>query len=442
LRTGVLGLSLPTFLSLRTAADAADRPRRAKSCMLLYCWGGMSHHETFDLKPDAPEEYRGEFNPIATRVPGIHFGEHIPGLAQQADKLAVIRSIHHRSSAHGKGMYWNFTGHPPLAPELAVNVPPTRADWPSLSAMIAKFRRAPVGFPAAVQIPHPMVDNDTRQAGEGAGFLGQNYDPVIVRPDRGQPWGGVSRDLGQLVLTPCSDMDDDRARRRERLLRVVDGPMRPSPSQRVHDQFHTMASDLLTSPRVRSAFDLNREPAHLRDRYGGHVCGQSLLLGRRLIEAGVPCVTVLCSAGDLNNGAGDHWDTHSNNFVRLRRDLLPPLDRGLSVLLADLADRGLLDETVVLLFTEFGRTPKVNRSAGRDHYPSVYSVALAGGGIRGGQVYGSSDRLGAFPFDRPCSPADLHATLFHALGIPLDSHLEDGAGRVYPLTDGDVLPLF
>jgi hypothetical protein len=193
---------------------------------------------------------------------------------------------------------------------------------------------------------------------------------------------------------------------------------------------------------VQAAFDLDREPAPLRDRYGDHLCGQSVLLARRLTEAGVPICTVICAAGDLNGSAGDHWDTHGNNFNRLKNDLLPPFDRAVSALLQDLHDRGRLGETLVVILTEFGRTPRLNRGAGRDHYPFCYSVALAGGGIRGGQVYGSSDRLGAVPRDQPCGPADLHATLFRALGIPLDLHLEDGSGRSFPLSEGRVLPLF
>jgi uncharacterized protein (DUF1501 family) len=191
---------------------------------------------------------------------------------------------------------------------------------------------------------------------------------------------------------------------------------------------------------VQATLDLEREAPRVRDRYGDHVCGQSVLQARRLVEAGVPLVTVICAAGDLNGSAGDHWDTHGDNFNRLKRALLPPLERACTALLDDLADRGLLDQTLVVWLTEFGRTPKC-AGAGRDHYPFCYSAALAGGGIRGGQVYGSSDRQGAFPRDLPCGPNDLHATIFHALGIPLDSHLTDFQGRPQAITDGTPLPL-
>jgi hypothetical protein len=435
-------LGLADFLGWRSLAKAAAQPpREAKACIVIYCWGGMSHHETWDPKPRAPVEYRGEFRPIATAVPGIQIGEHMPRLARHTDKLAIIRSMHHRSSAHGKGMYWNFTGHPPMAAEVAANQPPSRQDWPSLGAMVSHFRRAPRGFPSAVQLPYPMVDNNTLQAGENAGWLGRAHDPVHVRPDRGRPWGGVSRDLGAMVLRRAEGVDGERQAARRQLALVLDHDF-PTSGGRGYEHFRQMAADILVRPSVQAAFNLDLEPVHLRQAYGDHLCGQSLLLARRLTEAGVPIVTVISAAGDLNGSAGDHWDTHGNNFNRLRNELLPPFDRGVSALFEDLHQRGRLDETLVVILTEFGRTPHINAAAGRDHYPYCYSIALAGGGIRGGQVYGSSDRLGAFPRDLPCGPNDLHATIFQALGIPLGAHLHDNFGRPLPLTDGRALPLF
>jgi uncharacterized protein (DUF1501 family) len=199
---------------------------------------------------------------------------------------------------------------------------------------------------------------------------------------------------------------------------------------------------MLVNSKVQQAFDLNREPQSVRDLYGEHICGKSALLARRLTDVGVPIVTVICAAGDLNGAAGDHWDTHGDNFNRLKNTMLPTFDRAASALIGNLADCGRLDETLVVVMTEFGRTPKINRGAGRDHYPNCYSVVLSGGGIRGGQVYGSSDRIGAEPADKPCTPADLHATIFHALGIPADSQLSDQLGRPLALCDGRSLPLF
>ncbi len=402
----------------------------------------MSHHETWDTKPDAPVEYRGEFRPIATAVPGIHIGEHLPRLARHVDKLAIVRSMRHRSSAHGKGMYWNITGHPSEQAEVAVNQPPSRLDWPCLGAMVAKFRSAPAGFPSAIQLPYPLVDNNTLQAGDDAGFLGRACDPVIVRPDRGRPWGGISRDLGTMVLRRTDDVNSQRLIARQNLTQILDQRFSSAGSASAYDHFREMASDILLSPTVQGAFNLERESPRVRDAYGDHLCGQSLLMARRLTEAGVPIVTVICAAGDLNGAAGDHWDTHGNSFNRLKRDLLPPFDRGVSALLTDLAERGRLDDTLVVMLTDFGRTPRINGGAGRDHYPHCYSIFLAGGGIRGGQVYGSSDRIGAFPRDLPTGPADVHATIFQAMGIPLDSHLRDNAGRPHALTTGQPLPLF
>src|SRR5262245_31673289 len=346
---GALGLSLPAYLSRRAArAATADGFGRARSVIILYCWGGMSHLETWDLKPNAPAEYRGEFQPIATATPGIRVGEHMPRLARQTHQLAIIRSIHHRSSAHGKGMYWNFTGHAPPQAEVAVNQPPSRQDWPCLAAMVARFRRAPGSFPSALQIPYCMVDNGTLQAGENAGWLGPSYDPVLVRPDRGRPWGGVSRDLGTLVLRRADGVEPGRLSSRRLLVQRLEQSSPLGGASRSYEHYQEMASDLVSSPRVQAAFNLDLEPLRVRQAYGDHLCGQSLLLARRLSEARVPAITVICAAGDLNGSAGDHWDTHGNNFNRLKDDLLPPLDCAASSLLRDLADRGRLDETLVV----------------------------------------------------------------------------------------------
>ncbi len=442
---GLLGLSLPAYLGLRAGATETRTGGggfgKAKSCIVLFCWGGVSHLDTWDPKPEAPAGVRGEFQPIATSVPGIRVGEHMPLLARQMHRLAVVRSIHHQSTAHGKGMYWNMTGHPPPQPQVADNLPPSSQDWPNLGSVVSRMRKAPRGLPGAVQLPYPLVDNKTLQAGDGPGWLGSAYAPVVLRPDRGRAYGGVSRDLGTLVLQPSPDTDAQRIRDRAALARALEQSMPGGSGVRDYQNFNDLALDLLSSPRVRATLDLDREDVRVRQKYGDHICGTSVLMARRLIEAGVPIVTVICAAGDLNGSAGDHWDTHGDNFNRLKKALLPPLEQASSALLEDLAARGRLDETLVVWLTEFGRTPKLSGN-GRDHYPFCYSVALAGGGIRGGQVYGSSDRIGALPRDLPCGPNDLHATIYHALGIPRDSHLRDNLGRPFPLTDGQPLPLF
>jgi Protein of unknown function (DUF1501) len=437
--TGMCGLSLPAFMQLQHSAAASAAPQgKAKSCIVVYCWGGMSHLESWDPKPEAPPEVRGEFVPIPTATPGIQISEHMPLLAQQTEKLAIIRSINHDDSAHGRGMYWNLTGH---KPPRAGNIPPMSNDWPSLPAMVSKLRSAPRGVPSAVRIPYPMVDNGTLQAGEYGGWLGVKYDPIIMRPMRGEPFGGVSRTLGSEVFS-LGDIDLERVSSRSGLLSSLERPISRSDDFESFNHFQTLAKDIMLGSAVKDAYNLDKENPKVRESYGDHLGGQSMLLARRLTEAGVPVVQVCCAAGDLNGGAGDMWDTHADNFNRLKNRLLPVFDRGASALLADLDSRGTLDETLVVFLTDFGRTPKINRAAGRDHYPGVYSVALAGGGIRGGQVYGSSDSNGAFPRTQPCGPADMHATIFHALGISPRAEIHDVLGRPFPVSDGEVLRLF
>lgn len=443
---GAVGMSVPTLLALRSVASGETDGRsafgKAKSCIVLFCWGGISHHESWDPKPDAPAEVRGEFDPIDTATPGIRISEHLPLLARQTERLAIIRSIHHRSSAHGMGMYWNMTGHPHERPEVADNRAPTRAQWPSLASMVSALRTTPAGVPPAIRLPYPLVDNGTLQAGEYGGWLGPAYDPVVVRTPRGTEFGGVSRDLGSPVLNFAEGLDRERLDLRRSLLSGMESSQHLTNGSPSFHHFRELGFDLLLSQRVREAFELEREPDQIQEAYGDHICGQSVLLSRRLVQAGVPIVTVCCAAGDLNGSAGDHWDTHGDNFNRLKNTMLPSFDRPASALITDLDERGMLEETLVVFLTDFGRTPRINGGAGRDHYPHVFSVVLAGGGIRGGQVYGSSDAHAAFPHSQACGPNDLHATIFQALGIPLDAQLTDQLNRPHTITDGHPLPLF
>lgn len=436
---GACGLTFPAFLRLQNVSAASPWGLgQAKRCIILYCWGGMSHHETWDPKPDAPAEIRGEFETIQTATPGIMIGEHLPKLSRHSGKLAIIRSAHHDDSAHGRGMYWNLTGH---RPPRAGNIPPKREDWPTLAAMISKFRPAPNDVPASVRLPYPMVDNGTLQAGEYGGWLGATYDPIVMRPPGGEPYGGVSRTLGSEVLQ-LGEVDQNRVQTRTSLLEQLEQQISSRGEMPNFDHFRSLATDILLGTAVRNAYDLEKEDPKVRESYGNHLAGQSMLLARRLTDAGVPVVQVCCAAGDLNGGAGDMWDTHADNFNRLRDRLLPVFDHATSALLQDLDQRGTLDETLVAVLTDFGRTPRVNGAAGRDHYPNVYSVALAGGGIQGGQVYGSSDAQGAEPKSLACGPADIHATIFHSLGISPRAQMLDPLGRPFPVSDGEVLPLF
>jgi hypothetical protein len=451
---GLGGLTLPGLLNLRSitsaiaeaqqdlpASDQAHGGRpvggKAKSCIIVFCWGGMSHHESWDPKPEAPVEIRGEFQPIRTATPGIVLSEHMPLMARQTEKIAIVRSIHHDDSAHGRGMYWNLTGH---RPPRTGNIPPMRNDWPSLPAVVSHLRPAPKGVPGAVRLPYPLVDNDTLQAGEYGGWLGVKYDPIVIKTPKGDPFSGVSRSLGSEVLE-LGDVDHARIARREQLrTRFEHSPGQPGDFVD-HDHFYELAREMLLGAAVRQAYDLDQEDPRVREMYGNHIGGQSMLLARRLTEAGVPVVQVCCAAGDLNGASGDMWDTHGDNFNRLKNRLLPVFDRGMSALLTDLDQRGTLDETLVVMLTDFGRTPRINAGAGRDHYPSVYSIMFAGGGIRGGQVYGSSDSNGAFPRTNPCGPPDAHATIFHALGISPRTTIIDPLGRPMSICDGEVLPL-
>ena len=442
---GMGGLSLPAMLALQAAAkeSTAPGPRRpAQSLIIVYLWGGMSHIDSLDPKPGAPREVRGEFQPISTATPGITVCEHLPLLARHTEKMAIIRSICHDDSAHGRGMYWNLTGH---APPTSGGLAPKSTDWPTLAAMVSKLRPPPSDVPPSVRLPYPMVDG-VMQAGEYGGWLGLEHTPIIMRPSRGEEFGGVSPSMGVDVLR-SGDLDGPRTAERHGLLSHMDRLSHTDRSIGLpadfagFSHFHALAKEMMLGSAVKTACDLDREDPRILESYGHHLGGQSMLLARRLTEVGVPVVQVCCAAGNLNGGVGDMWDTHADNFNRLKTRLLPVLDRGLSALLQDLENRGRLDETLVAVLTDFGRSPQVNGIAGRDHYPGCYSVMLAGGGIRGGQVFGSSDATGSRPLSDPCGPADVHATIFQALGLSPRAELRDHLGRPMAATDGRVLPL-
>jgi hypothetical protein len=449
LRLGAGGLSLPAWLALQNSGLARTRPGsggfgQAKSCIILFAWGGMSHLDTFDPKPDAPSDIRGEFRPIRTAIGGLELSEHLPRLAQQARRLAVVRSVHHGASGHRPAAYWNLTGHaPPFALE---NWRASRKDWPCLGSQVARAfgPKVPAPFPGTVTLPYPLGDGG-RANGLDGGFLGISCDPIICRPPQGLPYEGKSEEAGTIEIGLSPDVPQSRLDARRALLSGLEGASPASVSGEETlpmTEWRGRALDLMASARAAATFDLGREPRQVREAYGNHICGQSVLQSRKLVEAGIPLVTVFCAAGDLNGSVGSHFDTHADNFNRLKRDMLPPLDQASSALLKDLADRGRLDETLVVWLTEFGRTPKISPSGGRDHYPACYSVAFAGGGIQGGQVYGKSSPLGAEPVEHPCNPEDLQATIFHALGIDPAFTVQDHDGRPLQACDGKTLPLF
>ena len=436
---GLAGLTLPTFFKAQ-AASGLNRTRKAKSCIIIYTWGGMSHYESFDPKPDAPAEVRGEFKPIGTATPGIQFCEHLPLLARHSDKLAIVRSVHHTQGGHQQGMYVTLTGHDPKGGIKAKS----RENWPSLTSMLSRFHNPAIGTPAAIRMPYSMYDNGTQMAGEGAGWLGSNYDPILLRTPAGKAYGGVNR-FTDRELNLKLNVQEHRVSNRNSLLEQMDHDL----GQRIGsaaaydqlDHFRRMAADMLIGSPVRDAYDLEKEDPRIRAMYGDHMGGQTLLLSRRLVEAGVPVVQALCSASDLAGGGGDNWDTHRGHFPKMKDRLLPVFDRSVSALLTDLEMRGMLEETLVVFLTDFGRTPKINNNGGRDHHPGVYSLALAGGGIRGGQVYGSSDSKGAEPGSYACTPADVHATVYQAMGIDPRAELYDQLDRPFQICDGQPLPL-
>lgn len=450
LSLGISGFSLPQILALRSATEAsgvASANRgfgRAKSCIVLFAWGGLSHHDTFDLKPNAPANIRTRFREIPTDIPGTRVSEHLPRFAKMMKHWALVRSVHHNSPSHRSGAYWNLTGHEP--PNPTGNWPATRDDWPSLGSMIWQALGDGHGaIPGAVALPYTLYDGGTAN-GQDGGFLGLVRDPAVIRPNSSTPlkmYGGRSPTSGHVQLELPEQVDLQRLERRRSLIKGFENSSTGNPNEgQATIRLRETALDMLLDPKVSDAFDIEQEPTHLRETYGMHICGQSALMARRLTETGIPVATVYCAAGDLNGSKGDHFDTHANNFNRLKDNMLPPLDQTAYALIEDLRQRGRLDETLVVLLTEFGRTPKINGAAGRDHYPNCYTVAFAGGGIQGGQSYGKSDSMGAHPADKPCSPADLHATIFHALGIDPRHTIPARDGRPLPMCDGNPLPLF
>ncbi len=437
LRVGSLalaGLSLPELLAARSRAGAAAK---VKSCIRLFMWGGPSQHETFDLKPEAPEGVRGQFKPIATNVPGIRICEHLPLLARMADRYAIVRSLTHTGVNHGTSAYHMLTGHIHFTPGTLRH--PTPHDLPNVGSAVSRYGRTIKDVPAAVSLPSVLHDGDGGEVpGQGPGILGQRHAPFLVNGDP------TRSDFSIDTLTLPGDVAGRRFRERVTLQAALDREaerLGRLPGASEIDAHYERAFRFLNSSAMQRAFHLSGEPAATRERYGNHHFGQSCLLARRLVEAGVPLITVYWNAPHIDNL--QHWDTHKDSFNRLQNHLLPHFDSGMTALLDDLQQRGLLDETLIVWHGEFGRTPKLNKNGGRDHWGFCQSALLAGGGINGGQVLGSSDATAAYAAESPVSPDDMAATIFHALGIPLDQEMRDAQGRPLPLCLGrPVLRLF
>jgi hypothetical protein len=436
LRVGGLGFTgLMWSDCLRAHAErrpAAGRVGRARACIVVYSYGGPSHLDILDLKLDAPREIRGEFRPAATSVPGVAITEHLPRLARLAHHYAIVRSVTHRDNDHAIGAYLALTGYShPRNDVLGIEPPASPQDLPSLGSVVSRLRPAQRPVFSYVTLGELRHLGHHDSMGQNAGCLGRLYDPFtvpFVRPGNGAlDLSGVASVMARV---DAGQMDSRRALRRQ--MERAAPALEATAGMRNLDGFTRRAFELLAAPASRDAFDVGKEPQRVRGLYGPTPFAQSCLLARRLVEAGVPLVTVY-SFGNRD------WDTHGGNFPALRETLLPPTDRGLSALLHDLHSRGLLDETLVVWMSEMGRTPRVNGGGGRDHWSFCYSVLLAGGGVRGGQVYGSSDRSAAYPSTNPVSPADLAATIYHCLGIDPRGHLTDQQGR--PLVVGSGTPI-
>ncbi|MBI1373555.1 MAG: DUF1501 domain-containing protein [Phycisphaera sp.] len=443
LRVGALaplGLGLPALLGgvahAATAASAATRGGtfgRAKRCLMLYMWGGPSHIDMFDMKPDAPVEYRGEFSPVRTKTPGINLCEHLPHLATQIDKIGLIRSITHTDNNHSTAAHWMLTGHKHAVS--AENFNARGTDFPHIGSVVSKLSPTDGTLPTFVALPEVIATTaGAVTPGQGGGMLGRRYDPFRINQHPDDP------DFAVHDLTLPGGMQAGRMQERRHLLDQLDATRRDLHAVAeagVFDSYQQRAFDLITSPHARDAFNLDAEPASERDRYGRHTFGQSVLMARRLLESGVKLVTVYWHRD--KPGVDTTWDTHGDNFNQLRDRLIPQIDRTVATLLADLDTRGMLDDTLVVWNSEFGRTPKVNAKAGRDHWGRCNSLWMAGAGVPGGQVYGSTDRLASHPETDPVSPGDFAATIYHLLGLAPDTLLYDALGRPFPIATGNVL---
>jgi hypothetical protein len=418
-------------LSLANPAVAAAPAGKIRSCILIFFYGGPSQFETWDPKPDAPAEIRGEFKPIETSAPGVRISEHLPLTAKVMHRMAIIRSMTHPMKNHNAAAVEALCGRTPLGGDQELLADDALA-FPCYGSVLDYARRdGSRGDLASVALPHVMY-NVVRLPGQTSGFLGSRYQPYQVQSDPNTP----NFSPGELDV-PASFAA--RLENREALLRSVDGQLDRSErllNQRPAPVPYQRAFSLLRSEPVRRAFRIQSEEDRTRERYGRNTLGQSLLLARRLVEAGVSFITVF---DKIHNGQEANWDSHEKVFVRSREALLPPADRGLSGLIEDLEARGLLESTLVIGCAEFGRTPKINASAGRDHWPDCYSIVLAGGGVRGGTVHGASDETGAYPALDPTTPGDLAATLFWRFGVDPTQEMRDGTNRPYPLADGKPL---
>lgn len=417
---GALNLSLPQLLTAGERSSPQGGSPKADSCILVFLNGGPSHLDMWDMKPELPQEMRSQFQPIATSTPGVQVCEHLPKLAKIMSRCALVRSVNHDQVAHAPAVYTALTGAKSMVRTGLLGAKPT--DHPSIGSAVGSFRP-----PNSQVMPYVLMPYLTQEGAGGppqpgfmGGWFGKAHDPFLVLKGTGP---GT---LAMPSLFPGSGMTSERVQARGRLLNdmnLTGGSLRNSQSRDL-ENFQARACDLLTSSAAQRAFQLDQEPLRVRDAYGRNIYGQSMLLARRLVEAGTR-LTCISWAPDANAT----WDTHGGNFAKLKNDLLPPFDAGISSLINDLTDRGLLERTLVVVMGEIGRTPKINGGAGRDHWEFCYTVMMAGGGIKGGLTYGASDKRGAYPSNCPVTASDIVATIYHGLGIRADQEIHDRQNR-------------
>ncbi|MBI2826913.1 MAG: DUF1501 domain-containing protein [Planctomycetia bacterium] len=432
---GLAGISLPKLLWADERRSETGLRAQADACVLVFLNGGPSHLDMWDMKPDAPQDIRGEFKPIATSLPGVQLSEHLPRLARHMHRSALVRSVHHAIGfAHGAAVYTALTGHD--RGDTTMITPTGPNDYPAIGSVAALVRPPEHLTVPFVSLPYISTEGigGPPQAGFFGGLLGKGQDPLFVTKDPNKP------DFSVPELTLQSDVGTDRLSRRKSLEGTIDARFAECMSHRAAsmDTFRERAFSLLTSPATQRAFQISQEPDRVRDAYGRNIYGQSFLLARRLIEAGTRVVTIAWSPD-----ANATWDTHWDHVNRLKNELLPPLDMGLASLLDDLVERGMFERTLVVVMGEFGRTPKImtvndpsmpiTSIPGRSHWPFCYSLFMAGGGIKPGFVYGASDKTGSFPADKPVIPAAIIATIYGALGIPNTFEFRDPLKRPYTL---------
>lgn len=449
---GLMGFGTAELLRLRCMAHSED-PAPARSVIFIFLTGGLSQHDSFDMKPEAPADVRGEFQPIATRTAGIQICEHLPLLAQRSDRWTLLRSMATASSGHEPACHMLLTGHLDLPAGFSLDKVPSPNEWPSIPAVVtyATRNRKTNLLPPAVVLPEPSVNEIGKvRPGQYSGRLGSRWDawhvdiaapcplgngacPNCFRFE-GTPFEHAAEAVFATPMLTLPEGGDKRMHGRLGLLRQIQLQQRKLDGLAHNlDRHRQQAISVLTDPKTSSAFNVENADPQILDRYGRNKFGLSLLMAKRLIEAGVNLVQV-------NLGKNSSWDTHRRNFVNLKNNLLPPMDRSVSALIDDLADSGLLESTLVIMTGEFGRTPKINKDAGRDHWAPVNTILFAGGGVRGGKVIGASDRIGAYPTSHRQTPENFSATIYSALGIPRAATWPDVDGRPHQIYRGKPIP--